>query len=100
MIKYSKSQASLQVVATSPINIALIKYWGKLDDDYIIPCNSSLSITIDQNDLCSKTFITLFETSDEESKIAQDSVELILNGKKESITKRIQNVITAIRDRT
>lgn len=28
-------------------NIALIKYWGKKDDDLIIPMNSSLSLTLD-----------------------------------------------------
>ena len=47
MIKYSHKLGGLQVVATSPINIALVKYWGKIDEEYIIPCNSSLSITID-----------------------------------------------------
>ena len=47
--------------ATSPINIALIKYWGKLHDELIIPVNSSLSITIDKHDLCSKTTITLLD---------------------------------------
>jgi diphosphomevalonate decarboxylase len=28
-------------------NIALIKYWGKKDDDLILPMNSSLSLTLD-----------------------------------------------------
>lgn len=35
------------VKAISPINIALVKYWGKVDEHLIIPANSSLSITID-----------------------------------------------------
>ncbi|VDM65554.1 unnamed protein product [Strongylus vulgaris] len=30
-----------------PINIALIKYWGKRDEDLILPVNSSLSLNID-----------------------------------------------------
>ncbi|VDO36969.1 unnamed protein product [Haemonchus placei] len=30
-----------------PINIALIKYWGKKDEDLIIPVNNSLSLNID-----------------------------------------------------
>ncbi|KAJ1356601.1 hypothetical protein KIN20_014334 [Parelaphostrongylus tenuis] len=30
-----------------PINIALIKYWGKKDEDLIIPVNNSVSLNID-----------------------------------------------------
>lgn len=33
--------------ATAHANIALIKYWGKTDDDLIIPVTSSLSLTLD-----------------------------------------------------
>lgn len=29
-------------------NIALIKYWGKADEQFILPMNSSLSLTLDQ----------------------------------------------------
>ncbi len=64
----------LFLTATSPINIALIKYWGKVHESLIIPANSSLSITIDQNDLCSKTLVELY--SQEEA----PEIELVLNG--------------------
>jgi diphosphomevalonate decarboxylase len=33
--------------AVSSPNIALIKYWGKRDQDLILPYNSSISVTID-----------------------------------------------------
>jgi diphosphomevalonate decarboxylase len=58
MIKFEKD-IGLSISATSPINIALVKYWGKVDEELIIPANSSLSITINKDDLCSKTKITL-----------------------------------------
>ena len=32
----------------SPINIALVKYWGKAHDNLIIPTNNSLSLTINK----------------------------------------------------
>ncbi len=32
--------------AKSPINIALVKYWGKAHEELIIPCNSSISLTL------------------------------------------------------
>jgi len=44
------------VVRVAP-NIALIKYWGKRDEDLILPCNSSLSCTLDRTDLASRTRI-------------------------------------------
>ncbi|VDP01109.1 unnamed protein product [Heligmosomoides polygyrus] len=31
-----------------PINIALVKYWGKRDENLIIPINNSLSLNIDE----------------------------------------------------
>lgn len=36
-----------KVTAKAPINIALIKYWGKEDELKVIPYNSSLSLTLD-----------------------------------------------------
>ncbi|CAG8440420.1 3169_t:CDS:1 [Dentiscutata heterogama] len=43
--------------ATSPVNIAVIKYWGKRDTSLILPTNSSLSVTLSQDYLHSKTTI-------------------------------------------
>ncbi|KAI9664507.1 MAG: diphosphomevalonate decarboxylase [Bathelium mastoideum] len=48
---------------TAPVNIAVIKYWGKRDATLNLPTNSSLSVTLSQSDLrthttaaCSPTF--------------------------------------------
>jgi diphosphomevalonate decarboxylase len=56
------------VVASSPINIALVKYWGKIHEELIIPANSSLSITIDKKDLSSTTKVILLDKDSEEDK--------------------------------
>lgn len=37
----------MKVTAKAPVNIALIKYWGKLDEEKVVPFNSSLSISLD-----------------------------------------------------
>jgi diphosphomevalonate decarboxylase len=39
-------------------NIALIKYWGKRDEELILPDNDSLSITLDLNDMHSFTTVS------------------------------------------
>ncbi|KAJ4122708.1 diphosphomevalonate decarboxylase [Fusarium equiseti] len=48
---------------TAPVNIAVVKYWGKRDAKLNLPTNSSLSVTLSQDDLrtlttasCSSTF--------------------------------------------
>lgn len=51
-------------------NIALVKYWGKKDEDLIIPFNSSISLTLDK-----------FYTITEVSRIFSDQDEFYLNGK-------------------
>lgn len=37
----------MQATAKAHTNIALIKYWGKRNEDLILPTNSSLSVTLD-----------------------------------------------------
>lgn len=37
----------MKATAKAHTNIALIKYWGKRDDELILPTNSSLSVTLD-----------------------------------------------------
>lgn len=37
-----------RVTARAHTNIALVKYWGKRDEDLIIPMNGSLSLTLDE----------------------------------------------------
>ena len=87
----------LSLVASSPINIALIKYWGKVHEEMIIPANSSLSITIDQGDLCSKTTVELTPVKEGES---SEEAILILNGKEEKISSRVKRILSMLRERT
>ncbi|KAL8644113.1 MAG: hypothetical protein Q9210_007420, partial [Variospora velana] len=43
---------------TAPVNIAVIKYWGKRDATLNLPTNSSLSVTLSQSDLRTHTTAT------------------------------------------
>lgn len=66
-----------QATVSAPVNIAVIKYWGKRDTKLILPTNSSLSVTLDQDHLRSTT------TSRADESFERDI--LWLNGKEDPI---------------
>nr|GAT60292.1 predicted protein [Mycena chlorophos] len=72
---------------TAPVNIACIKYWGKRDTKLILPTNSSLSVTLDQDHLRSTT------TSRADLTFTKD--RLWLNGVEEEI-KPVGRMATCI----
>ena len=78
----------LSITAISPVNIALIKYWGKVEEKYIIPLNNSLSITLSTDDLCSTTCVSMSKAFKENS--------LVLNGEDSKFTDRIKNMLDTI----
>lgn len=84
---------SIAVTATAPVNIAVIKYWGKRDTVLILPTNSSLSGTIDKGTMQSHTTIIASKS------FTENTMEL--NGKSVALDtdKRLQAVVTALRAR-
>ncbi|XP_027540992.1 diphosphomevalonate decarboxylase [Neopelma chrysocephalum] len=48
-------RALAMATCTAPVNIAVIKYWGKRDTELILPINSSLSVTLHQDQLKTTT---------------------------------------------
>ncbi|KJE94983.1 diphosphomevalonate decarboxylase [Capsaspora owczarzaki ATCC 30864] len=78
------------VTCTAPVNIAVIKYWGKRDEELILPINSSLSGTLSQDQLHARTSVMA------RADFASDAIWL--NGKQESIENpRLQNCLREIR---
>ncbi|XP_044111504.1 diphosphomevalonate decarboxylase [Neovison vison] len=78
------------VTCTAPVNIAVIKYWGKRDEDLVLPINSSLSVTLHQDQL--KTTTT--------AAISKDFTEdrIWLNGREEDVEQpRLQACLREIR---
>lgn len=64
---------------TAPVNIAVIKYWGKRDPKLNLPTNSSLSVTLAQSDLRTHT-----TASCSAAYPAEDS--LLLNGSPQDVS--------------
>ncbi|SCU92814.1 LAFA_0F13036g1_1 [Lachancea sp. 'fantastica'] len=76
---------------TAPVNIATLKYWGKRDKKLNLPTNSSISVTLAQDDLRTLTSVATSETFLED--------QLWLNGKLESLnSERTQNCLQDLRD--
>lgn len=100
-LSYDAKSDSYSVTLRSPINIALVKYWGKAHEKLIIPTNNSLSLTINKTQLCSTTKLTLYTAiSKKTERFVTAPVVLELNGKiQDTISDRIQRVIDAIRAR-
>ncbi|XP_059420773.1 diphosphomevalonate decarboxylase isoform X3 [Carassius carassius] len=83
-------QSLSMVTCTAPVNIAVIKYWGKRDEDLILPINSSLSVTLHQDQLKTTTTIACSRN------FQQDRIWL--NGKEEDISNsRLQSCLQEIR---
>lgn len=81
-----------QVTCTAPVNIAVIKYWGKRDDALILPVNSSLSATLSQSDLKTQTTVLLLRGAPAD--------RIWLNAKEEDIANpRLQSCLAAVRAR-
>ncbi|XP_055618531.1 diphosphomevalonate decarboxylase [Toxorhynchites rutilus septentrionalis] len=66
----------ITVTCIAPVNIAVIKYWGKRDEDLILPLNDSVSATLSTDHLCTKTTISTCASFTEN--------RIVLNGKTES----------------
>ncbi|KAK4701368.1 diphosphomevalonate decarboxylase, partial [Phenoliferia sp. Uapishka_3] len=69
-----------EATCTAPVNIAVVKYWGKRDTSLILPTNSSISVTLSQDHLRSLTTARAIEGA-----AAGSNDRLWLNGEEEEI---------------
>lgn len=64
------SDTIYQSSTTAPVNIAVVKYWGKRDPKLNLPTNSSISVTLNQADLRTHT------TAACSSKFTEDTLQI------------------------
>ncbi|XP_055931069.1 diphosphomevalonate decarboxylase-like [Argiope bruennichi] len=78
--------------AVAPVNIAVIKYWGKKDEKLILPINDSVSVTLSEKEMCAKTTVACSEHF--------ECHRMWLNGKEQDIqAPRLQNCIKELKKR-
>ncbi|XP_050347584.1 diphosphomevalonate decarboxylase [Nymphalis io] len=78
------------ITAIAPVNIAMIKYWGKRDEELILPLNDSVSATLDTSVMCAKTSVC--------ARLDILENEIWLNGIQTSFSnQRLQNCLNAIK---
>ncbi|KAI5303626.1 GPI inositol deacylase [Ascosphaera pollenicola] len=80
-----------RATATAPVNIAVVKYWGKRDKRLNLPTNSSLSVTLSQDDLRALTTASC-------SPAFPEGVTIILDGKPEPVKERAAACIQTLRE--
>lgn len=68
------------ITCTAPVNIAVIKYWGKRDVELNLPLNSSLSGTLHQDDLKTTTTVTASTDFVGDSLVLNDEPQTIKAG--------------------
>lgn len=86
----AEERSITRVTCTAPVNIAVIKYWGKRDEELILPINSSLSVTLHQDQLKTTTTVAVSRDFKED--------RLWLNGKENDIGHpRLQSCLREIR---
>ncbi|KAG7395685.1 hypothetical protein PHYBOEH_003364 [Phytophthora boehmeriae] len=73
------------VTCSAPTNIAVVKYWGKDDVALNTPLNSSVSVTLHQDQLRTTTSVA--------GSSSLQSTRLWLNGQEQSINKRVATVL-------
>ncbi|XP_021379351.1 diphosphomevalonate decarboxylase-like isoform X3 [Mizuhopecten yessoensis] len=80
------------ITCSAPVNIAVIKYWGKSDEALLLPANSSVSVTLHQDQLQAQTTVAASHHFEKD--------RIWLNGQEQCINNpRIQNVIREIKRR-
>jgi len=79
------------VTCTAPVNIAVIKYWGKRDETLILPINDSISVTLSSDQMHAKTTVTASPDFSED--------KIWLNKKLQASSSRLSSCLEVVRNR-
>lgn len=80
------------ITCRAPVNIAVVKYWGKRDEKLVLPINSSISASLHIDHMCTTTTVAASR------EFIKDRIWL--NGREESMDNpRLQTVLHKVKER-
>ncbi|KAK5728212.1 diphosphomevalonate decarboxylase [Elasticomyces elasticus] len=80
----------------APVNIAVIKYWGKRDTKLNLPTNSSLSVTLSQDDLRTHTTASCSDSFTSETLTLNDSPQDISGARTQACLRELRQLRSQI----
>ncbi|KAK3626750.1 diphosphomevalonate decarboxylase [Elasticomyces elasticus] len=76
----------------APVNIAVIKYWGKRDTKLNLPTNSSLSVTLSQDDLRTHTTASCSDSFTSETLTLNDAPQDISGARTQACLRELRQL--------
>lgn len=82
----------------APVNIAVIKYWGKRDTKLNLPTNGSISVTLSQDDLRTHTTAACSPALTEDSLTLNNAVQDISGARMQACLRELRSLRKAVED--
>ncbi|KAH8685542.1 GHMP kinase [Tricladium varicosporioides] len=85
-------QKIYQASTTAPVNIAVVKYWGKRDPKLNLPTNSSVSVTLSQDDLRTHTTAACSSTFSEDTLLLNSSPQDVSGARTQACFRELRSL--------
>ncbi|PMD44006.1 Diphosphomevalonate decarboxylase [Hyaloscypha variabilis F] len=85
-----------QASTTAPVNIAVVKYWGKRDPKLNLPTNSSVSVTLSQADLRTHTTAACSSSFTEDTLLLNSSPQDVSGARTQACFRELRSLRAAL----
>lgn len=85
-----------QASTTAPVNIAVVKYWGKRDPKLNLPTNSSVSVTLSQADLRTHTTAACSTSFTEDTLLLNSSPQDVTGARTQACFRELRSLRSAL----
>lgn len=84
---------------TAPVNIAVVKYWGKRDAKLNLPTNPSLSVTLSQDDLRALTTASCSDSYKEDTLLLNGAPSDLTGARTQACLRELRALRTAVEEK-
>ncbi|KAF4628785.1 hypothetical protein G7Y89_g9369 [Cudoniella acicularis] len=91
-------QKVYQASTTAPVNIAVVKYWGKRDAKLNLPTNSSVSVTLSQADLRTHTTAACSSSFTEDTLLLNSSSQDVSGPRTQACFRELRSLRAALEE--